>query len=78
MSKNVTALEQGKLQGANTSIMAMANIIGPALFAFTFAATIDPGLATKLPGTAFWLAGGVLFFAAIVTFLVTRSRRTTA
>ena len=78
MSKNVSALEQGKLQGANTSIMAMANIIGPALFAFTFAATIEPGLATKLPGTAFWLAGGVLFFAAIVTFLDTRSRRTTA
>ena len=75
MSKNVTALEQGKLQGANTSIMAMANIIGPALFAFTFAATIDPALAIKLPGTGFWLAGAILLFAALVTYFVTRPRQ---
>ena len=78
MSKNVTALEQGKLQGANTSIMAMANIIGPSLFAFTFAKGIDPALAVKLPGIAFWLAGGILFFAALVTFLVTRPKQTPA
>jgi MFS transporter, DHA1 family, tetracycline resistance protein len=72
MSKNVTAMDQGKLQGANTSIMAAANIAGPLCFAFAFAAGIDPALAWNLPGLGFYLAGATLAIAWIVTFVVTQ------
>ncbi len=72
MSKNVTALEQGKLQGANASLMALANIIGPILFAFVFALGIDPAQGWNLPGIGFWLAGAILFAACAITYVVTR------
>jgi MFS transporter, DHA1 family, tetracycline resistance protein len=78
MSRNVGATEQGKLQGANTSIMALSNIIGPSLFAFTFAWGIDATRTTPLPGTGFWLAGAFLFLAALSTYFVTRARQTPA
>jgi DHA1 family tetracycline resistance protein-like MFS transporter len=75
MSKNVGADEQGKLQGANSSILALANIIGPSLFALVFALGIDPAHGLNLPGLALWLAGGFLFVAAAGTLLVTRTRK---
>ncbi len=74
MSKNVTALDQGKLQGAHSSIMSLANIIGPSLFAFSFAWGIDPARATPLPGIGFWLAGAFLLAAASVTYFVARKQ----
>ena len=75
MSKNVGVDEQGKLQGANSSIMALSNIIGPSLFAYVFATGIA-GL--NLPGIAFWLAGAFLFLAALGTALVTKPSETPA
>jgi DHA1 family tetracycline resistance protein-like MFS transporter len=72
MSKNVTALEQGKLQGANTSILALANMIGPSIFSYALAIGIDPRFGHDLPGLPFWLAGAFLFAAALVTIFVTR------
>jgi MFS transporter, DHA1 family, tetracycline resistance protein len=71
MSKNVTALEQGKLQGANMSLVALADIIGPAIFAFTFAWGVDANLGWNVPGIAFWLAGAILFSACAITWWVT-------
>jgi MFS transporter, DHA1 family, tetracycline resistance protein len=75
MSKSVSAADQGKLQGANTSILALANILGPLLFAFAFARGIDPNLNWNLPGLGFWLAGAILFAACAITYGVTRSRQ---
>lgn len=72
MTSRVAVTEQGQLQGAHGSILAAANILGPSLFAFTFAFGIDPSHATQLPGLGFWLAGGVLFAAAALTWRVTR------
>jgi MFS transporter, DHA1 family, tetracycline resistance protein len=77
MSKNVTAMEQGKLQGANTSILALANMIGPAIFAYAFAHGIDGSFGAYLPGLAFWLAAGFLGISALITIFVTRSSETT-
>ncbi len=74
ISRSVGATEQGKLQGANTSIMALSNIIGPSLFAVTFAWGIEPTRAVAIPGAGFWLAGSILFLAAFITWAVTRSR----
>jgi DHA1 family tetracycline resistance protein-like MFS transporter len=43
MSRRVSASEQGRLQGANASLMGMANVIGPGLFTQTFAFFIADG-----------------------------------
>ena len=62
MSQRVSASEQGQLQGATASITACAGIVGPFLFAFIFARSIDPAYGINLPGAALWLAG---FFLAL-------------
>ena len=77
MSKNVTAMEQGKLQGANTSILALANMTGPWIFTYAFAYGIDPRFGANLPGLPFWMASGFLLVAAIITIFVTRPNEKT-
>jgi MFS transporter, DHA1 family, tetracycline resistance protein len=72
MSQRVSASEQGQLQGANSSIMAFAGIVGPALFANVFARSIDPAHGINLPGMGFWLAGFCLLLAFIVATVLTR------
>ncbi len=74
MSQNVQSTEQGKLQGANTSIMALANMVGPPVFAAIFAWSISPSRSTPVPGLSLYVAGGVLFIAAVITYFVTRKR----
>ncbi|HXE67809.1 MAG TPA: TCR/Tet family MFS transporter [Hyphomicrobiaceae bacterium] len=72
MSKLVAASEQGQLQGANASIMAVAGLIGPGLFSFTFAWSIAQGGAAALPGLAFLLAAALLVVAVALAWQVTR------
>jgi DHA1 family tetracycline resistance protein-like MFS transporter len=72
MSKLVTASEQGQLQGANASIMAVAGLIGPGLFSLTFAWSIGRGGAAQLPGLAFLLAAALLVVAVALAWQVTR------
>lgn len=72
MSQRVSAAEQGQLQGAASSITAMAGIIGPALFANVFARSIDPAYGFNLPGLGFWLAGFVLLAALLLAGFLTR------
>jgi MFS transporter, DHA1 family, tetracycline resistance protein len=72
MSQRVSASEQGQLQGANSSIMAFAGIVGPALFANVFAKSIDPALGINLPGMGFWLAGFCLLLAFLLATVLTR------
>ena len=71
MSHLVGPSEQGQLQGANSSIMGIANLLGPGLFAQTFAVSIGGG-AWHWPGAVFLLAALILALATIV------ARRTTA
>jgi DHA1 family tetracycline resistance protein-like MFS transporter len=78
MSRNVGADEQGKLQGANTSIKALANILGPSLFAYAFALGVSPDRGWSAPGLAFWLAGGFLLLAALIAVAVSAPRRAPA
>ena len=42
MSRRVSATEQGQLQGANASLVGIANMIGPAIFTTTYARAISP------------------------------------
>src|SRR6266478_6454816 len=48
MSRRIGPHQQGQLQGANASLMGVANLIGPGLFTLTFAFAIDA--AKDLPG----------------------------
>jgi DHA1 family tetracycline resistance protein-like MFS transporter len=67
----VSASEQGQLQGANSSLMGVANMLGPALFTQAFALFIGVGGALHLPGAAFGLAAGLLLIAAAVALRAT-------
>jgi DHA1 family tetracycline resistance protein-like MFS transporter len=71
MSRRVSASEQGQLQGANASLMGVANMVGPGLFTQVFAFFIGAGGALHLPGAAFWLASGLLVVAAAVALRAT-------
>lgn len=72
MSRQVDATEQGRLQGANASIMGIANLLGPGLFAQTLALSIGGG-ALHLPGATFLLAGLILVLAIVVAWWSTRT-----
>jgi MFS transporter, DHA1 family, tetracycline resistance protein len=70
MSHLVGPSEQGQLQGANSSIMGIANLLGPGLFAQTFAVSIGGG-AWHWPGAVFLLAALILALAMIVARRIT-------
>jgi DHA1 family tetracycline resistance protein-like MFS transporter len=69
MSRRVGPTEQGRLQGANASVMGIANLLGPGLFAQTLAVSIGGGAGPNtwhLPGAAFLLAALILLVAIVV------------
>jgi len=70
MSRQVDATEQGRLQGANASIMGIASLFGPGLFTQTLALSIGGG-AWHLPGAAFLLAAAILALAMLIAWRVT-------
>ena len=72
MSRRVGPSEQGRLQGANSSIMGIANMIGPALFTQAFALAISVRSEWQLPGAPFVLAAGLLAVAASAAWVATR------
>ncbi len=71
MSRRVGPSEQGQLQGANASIMGIANLLGPVLFAQTLAYSIGTGSGWHLPGAAFVLAALILAFAMAIGWCTT-------
>jgi len=74
MSHRVGPTEQGRLQGANASIMGIANLLGPGLFAQTLALSIGAGTSSypwHLPGAAFLLAALILVLAIAVAWRAT-------
>jgi DHA1 family tetracycline resistance protein-like MFS transporter len=72
MTRRVGANEQGQLQGANSSIMGIANLVGPLIFATIFAYSIGGGRGWNLPGASFLLAALLLVGSAVVAWQVTR------
>jgi DHA1 family tetracycline resistance protein-like MFS transporter len=73
MSRLVGAGEQGQLQGANASIMGVANLIGPGLFTQTFAFGIGAARDWNVPGAAFFLSAVLLIGAVAVAWRTTRT-----
>jgi MFS transporter, DHA1 family, tetracycline resistance protein len=71
MTRRVGAGEQGELQGANGSVLGIATMIGPGLFAGTFAWFIGDGARLHVPGAAFLLASVLLAAGALLAARVT-------
>jgi DHA1 family tetracycline resistance protein-like MFS transporter len=67
MSRRVTGSEQGRLQGANQSVIGLAGLIGPVLFTQIFALSVRVH-----PGVAFLAAAFILACALAVAMMVSR------
>jgi MFS transporter, DHA1 family, tetracycline resistance protein len=67
MSRRIGPDKQGQLQGANASLMGVANLIGPALFTLTFALAIGAAKDSSLPGAS--LPGAPHLVAAMLLVL---------
>jgi DHA1 family tetracycline resistance protein-like MFS transporter len=74
MSKRVGPSEQGRLQGANSSNMAVAGLIGPLLFTSVFAASISGHGQWRHPGLAPWLSGVLLGLALLIACRIPRTQ----
>jgi DHA1 family tetracycline resistance protein-like MFS transporter len=74
MSRLVGGSEQGRLQGANSSVTGIANLFGPALFTQTFAFAIGAGRNWQLPGAPFLIATLLLALTGILALWVTQTR----
>jgi MFS transporter, DHA1 family, tetracycline resistance protein len=66
MTRHIGPTEQGALQGATGSLMGIATMIGPTLFAGTFAYFIGAGTRLHAPGAAFILAAALLALGALL------------
>jgi DHA1 family tetracycline resistance protein-like MFS transporter len=67
----VAATEQGRLQGVYSSMMGIANMLGPIAFTTLFAVVID---AWRLPGLPFLLSASLLMIASVVAIKALRQR----
>jgi len=72
MTADLPPSEQGKLQGANGSLLGIAGLVGPAIFTLIFAACIGQGAPLYLPGAPFLLAAFVLLASLGLAAAVTR------
>ena len=72
MTHRVSESEQGELQGAISSLRAIAMMLGPGLFTFTFAFFIDPQKGWNFPGAPWYLGAFLLFVAAAMSTRIPR------
>jgi DHA1 family tetracycline resistance protein-like MFS transporter len=62
----VAADQQGRLQGATSSVQSVSQLVGPFLFTLTFAYFIGASAPVKLPGAPFLLAAALLLLALMI------------
>jgi DHA1 family tetracycline resistance protein-like MFS transporter len=72
MSRRIDAQHQGQLQGANSSLMGVANPIGPGPFTLTFAFDIGTAKDWGVPGKPYLLAAALLALEIVVALRATR------
>lgn len=72
MTRRVSASEQGQLQGANSSIMGIAGMIGPWIFANIFSFAINGEASVKVPGLPFFFAASLHILALVVAMLIVK------
>jgi DHA1 family tetracycline resistance protein-like MFS transporter len=73
MSRRIGPSEQGRLQGANASLMGVANLIGPGLFTMTFAFAIGTAQEWGVPGAPFLVAATLLGLAIAIAVRATKT-----
>jgi DHA1 family tetracycline resistance protein-like MFS transporter len=80
MSHCVAPNEQGRLQGALSSLRGITGMIGPLLYTQVFAASIGPFKNLGLPGSPYLTSSALLITGLILSVRVTRrpSRAATA
>jgi len=66
MAARVGGSEQGQLQGANNSLRAISELIGPSIFTLTFAYFIGSAREWNVPGAPFLLAAALLGSSAML------------
>ncbi|MFS8085651.1 MAG: TCR/Tet family MFS transporter [Acidobacteriota bacterium] len=74
MTQQVDPTEQGRLQGAISSLAGLAMIIGPILFSQVFAASIAADAGYDLPGAAFLLSAALVAVGVVLGWRVTANR----
>ena len=68
ITRQVPAEMQGRIQGSLSSLVSLAGIFAPALFAGAFGFFIGPHAPLRLPGVAFLIAAALLALAAFVAW----------
>ncbi|MDI1252227.1 TCR/Tet family MFS transporter [Thermomonas sp.] len=71
ITRQVGADAQGRIQGALTSLVSLAGIVGPAIFAGSFGWFVSDAAPVKLPGIPFLIAAALLVVAWLVTLRFT-------
>ena len=71
ITRQVGADAQGRIQGALTSLVSLAGIAGPAIFAGSFGWFVSDAAPVKLPGIPFLIAAALLVVAMLVTLRFT-------
>jgi DHA1 family tetracycline resistance protein-like MFS transporter len=72
MTRTVLPTEQGRLQGANMGLMAIAGLVGPIVFSEVFAQAIAGWRAWAPPGAPFYLAGVLEAFGLALALAAAR------
>jgi MFS transporter, DHA1 family, tetracycline resistance protein len=73
MSRRIDGGHQGQLQGANASLLGVANLIGPELYMQTFAFAIGAAKGWGVPGAPYLVAAALLAISIVVALRATRS-----
>lgn len=74
MTRRVSHSEQGRLQGANTSVTSIAGIPAPLVFGWVMSVFLGPWRHLGVPGAPFLLSGGFLICALVLAYFATRPR----
>jgi DHA1 family tetracycline resistance protein-like MFS transporter len=76
MSRLVNPSEQGQLQGANTSVSSIAQLVGPGIFTLTLAWSVGGSVPIALSGAPFLLAALMLVVAGVMSaYLIAKPRQ---
>lgn len=78
MSSAATGTEQGKLQGAVSSLRGITGMLGPIVFTQSFAYFVRPGAPLFLPGFPYWLASALVVMSLILAMLAGMRAKTVA
>jgi len=76
-SRSVGPSEQGRFNGAVTSLAAIAGIVGPGLFAEVYVHSAGADGKTFMAGSPFFVAAGLALSAAVLAFWATRRHAAT-